>query len=395
MLGSIKKQLPNIENYNPNEITLKIIPIQNPEGFNVVEQTYSKIEEQDLEKKSLEYHFRYKIDYIIVEIIKEINQITRDNYFAKNLKHTINKSQKWEKLKTIIPDLEILKENILQSNNEIEILFALKKTMDKTKDIYLIHFIDILLTGLDKKIDIRNIPKLYQKMFEETTIENLNIKSKKMKENIVKAYKLHPKGSQIGHDSTGTFINLNGNHLLSPGIEVIKEKKIKYMTGTKSNIRNYIEGPNGIPCIDIENFEYAIENKILYKLIKESNEQNKYLATLLYHGTGGLIYYLPHGELMGNEYQEFLQYNTELTEAYNEGIQKYGTNPYKLINESETTGYGDLLARTFKGVLLIELSRMGGNPIGPYGDQENINRTINENLSAINNLLKYIKKKTK
>ena len=391
------KELPNIENYDPNEITLNIIPIQNPEGFNVVEQTYSKIEEKELEKVSLEYYYRYKIDYIIVEIIKEINKIKRDNYFIENLKQTIKKSSSWKRLTKIIPNIKLLKENILQTNNEIELLFALKKTIDKLnpkekRDIYLNHFINILITGIEKNIDITQIPKLYQKMFEEVKIENLNIKSKKMKEKIVQAYKLHPKGSQIGHDSTGTFINLNGNHLLSPGIEIIREKKIKYMSGTKSNIRNYIEGPNGIPCIDIDNFEYSIENQILYKLIKESNKKNKYLATLLYHGTGGIIYYLPHQELMDNSYHEFLQYNTELTEIYNEGIQKYGSNPYKLITESETTGYGDLLARTFKGVLLIELSKMGGNPIGPYGDKENINKTINENISAINNILKYFKK---
>ena len=394
------KELPNIENYDPNEITLNIIPIQNPEGFNVVEQTYSKIEEKELEKISLDYHYRYKIDYIIVDIIKEINIIKRDNFFVENLKKTINKSPNWEKLKRIIPNMNILIENILSSNNQIELLFALKKTLDilnknEKTNIYLSHFINILITGIDEKIDIRRIPKLYQKMFEEVKIENLNIKSKKMKEKIIEAYKLHPKGSQIGHDTTGTFINLNGNHLLSPGIEVIREKKIMYMSGTKSNIRNYIEGPNGIPCLDIDNFEYSIENKILYNLIKESNEKGKYLATILYHGTGGLIYYLPHEQLMGKEYQEFLQYNTELTEAYNEGIQQYGSTPYKLINESETTGYGDLLARTFKGVLLIELSKMGGNPIGPYGDENNINRTINENIYAFNNILKHFKKKVK
>ena len=36
---------------------------------------------------------------------------------------------------------------------------------------------------------------------------------------------------------------------------------------------------------------------------------------------------------------------------------------------------------------------MGGNPIAPYGDTDNIYRTVNENLKAINSLLKYFKEK--
>ena len=104
---------------------------------------------------------------------------------------------------------------------------------------------------------------------------------------------------------------------------------------------------------------------------------------------------MPHDTLTGDNFQEFYTYNKELTEAYNTGIEQYGQPAYKAINESDTTGFGDELARTFKGVLMIELSRMGGNPIGPYGDRENINRTINENISALNNVFKHFKTKRK
>ena len=380
------KQLPNLENYDPNEITLNIIPLQNPEGFNVVEQTYKNIEEENLEKISKEYYIRYKIDYIIVELIKEIK---KDKNIITNLKQITKTSTNWKKLEKLIPNIEQLQDYIEKSNNYIDLLFKLKNLIEKQENVFLIHIINILLNL--EEIDINKIPKLYQQMFENISIQDLIIENKEMKQKLITAYQHHPKGSQIGHDSTGIFINLNANHLLNPGIEIIRNNQIKYMTGTKSNIRNYIEGPNGLPCRDIFNFEYAIENKILYKLLKESNEKNKYLATLLYHGTGGLIYYLPHQPLMKNNYETFLNYNTELVHAYNEGIEKFGTQPYRLINESETTGYGDLLARTFKGVLMIELSRMGGNPIGPYGDKSNIYNTINENISGVNNILKKIK----
>ena len=54
--------------------------------------------------------------------------------------------------------------------------------------------------------------------------------------------------------------------------------------------------------------------------------------------------------------------------------------------------YGDLLRKTFPGVLMIELSLMGGNPLAPYGDINNIYRTYNDNLKAFDDVLSYMSK---
>ena len=35
------------------------------------------------------------------------------------------------------------------------------------------------------------------------------------------------------------------------------------------------------------------------------------------------------------------------------------------------TGIGDLLREKYRNAYLLELSKMGGNPIGPYGDRKN------------------------
>ena len=402
-------QIPNIDEYDPNEITLNIIPLQNPEGFDISTNTFAHIKDQELEKKSKEYYLRYRTDSLIAKAIESLNNI--NNITIDSLKQFINTNKSWINLsdERCMPNIKKLNTIINSLNSKTDtikdILFKTKQLISKLdknniQDIFLEHFIEIFIETItnlhyNKKTDIHQITKLYQQMFENITIEHLNIRSKKMKEKIVQAYKLNPQGSQIGHDATGIFINLNANHLLSPGIEIIKTHQIKYMTGTKSNIRNYIEGPNGLPCIDVENFEYAIENKILYKLIKESYDQNRYLATFLYHGTGGMIYYMPHKQLMEKNYEQYLEYNQELLQVYNEGIIETGRQEYRPINESDTTGYGDLLARTFPGVLMIELSKMGGNPIGPYGDKTNIYNTINENISAIANIIKYFNKRIK
>ena len=87
-----------------------------------------------------------------------------------------------------------------------------------------------------------------------------------------------------------------------------------------------------------------------------------------------------------NTYQEFLQYNKELATCYQQA-----TN-YQLLDSKGTSGYGDYLRRTYPGVLLIELSKMGGNPIGPYGDKNNIYQVFKDNTTALKNLLEYFSK---
>jgi hypothetical protein len=60
---------------------------------------------------------------------------------------------------------------------------------------------------------------------------------------------------------------------------------------------------------------------------------------------------------------------------------------------SDTTGFGDELRRTYPGVLLIELSKMGGNPLAPYGDKENIYNVMTTNQMAVKNLIGYLEKR--
>ena len=88
-------------------------------------------------------------------------------------------------------------------------------------------------------------------------------------------------------------------------------------------------------------------------------------------------------------YHNILQYNQELAFYYNQKTQ------YQLLDESSLTGYGDYLRKTYPGVLLIELSKMGGNPLGPYGDKENIERVYEENINALDSIFIHQKRKIK
>lgn len=413
------EQLAYIDDFDPNLFKINIIPIQNPEGFDISSSTYSDINYEDFLKKSKEYYLRYRTDSLIVKAIGSLNNLMNDlanndvNSILSSLKTFVTTDRDWLCLKDTraIPNIVIFNNklhNLSNVNNyndlKIKLLYICNSTIDSLDnsnihDLFLINFLNIVKKGFDNndfwnEITNEKQDKLHQQMFSGVNVNNL--RSFRLINDLKKVYKLNPKGSQIGHDATGSFINLNANHLYSPGINRIKNGDIVYGPGPKNNIRNYFTSPLGMPCLNCDNFEYSIENKLLYKLLKDSYEKGNYLMTLLYHGTGGLIYYKPYEDEMDNSiYREFYNYNKCLAETYNEGIINVNSDQkgYRMIDSADNTGYGDLLRRTFPGVLLIELSRMGGNPIAPYGDMINLHSTFNENFGGIKSILNYFKKK--
>ena len=390
------KELPNKKDFNPSEVKLIIIPLQNPEGFDICTNTFNQFDENIFEEKSYEYFIKYKIDSLITSILKDLNNLNLRNepYPLDEFYNFINNNEYWLYLTSLIPELKKFKYCINNLNNKYlnynNFIITICNSFPKNNpylNFVLLELKDFLLDNNPKSY-INTNKRLYQNMFKNSTFDNLkNIKLKKDTIDIYQKYN-HPKGSQINHDSTGLGINLNANNTLNPGINYIRKNQPIYGPGIKSNIRNYVPGPIGIPTLNINNFEYSIENIVLENLIKDSINRGKYQATFLFHGTGGLIYYKPHKELMNEtKYQEFLNFNEELANIY------HNDTTYKLLNESGSTGYGDYLRRTYQGVLLIELSKMGGNPIGPYGDKNNIYKVFNDNTNALTSVIKHLAKR--
>ena len=70
---------------------------------------------------------------------------------------------------------------------------------------------------------------------------------------------------------------------------------------------------------------------------------------------------------------------------------EYKTSGLSMIDDVGLSGCGDLLRSVFPGVILVELSKMGGNPISPYGDIfGNYRNVIKDNLKAFGSSLKTI-----
>lgn len=224
--------------------------------------------------------------------------------------------------------------------------------------------------------------KKHQKMFEDVTYECIPKKYPMLRKNIKNIYSnpLIPKGSMVVHRGNGLGIETNRSTLSKA---LTNKNDSIYGTNRYNNIRIDIKGPLGIFPLK----ENIVENKFLKDLLEKLYKEKKYCGMLTYHGTGGLIYskistddenyifdevdenYIKDkytknviNDFLARKYQEKTKYTTP------NDSEKPG---YRIIKNPSLKGFDEVLRHKFPGVLLIELSYMGGNPLGPLGDKEN------------------------
>jgi len=402
--------IPHLANFSPADFTLFVIPLQNPEGFIISTDSLNEHHiATDFKSHSYDYYKRYKMDNLIRLFIRDYNTFLGNSksqgippisLFIKQFQQFLNENNNLKKLQELIPELSLLVaklnqiENIPDYNNfRYTLIKTYQGLSQEATNPYFLTVLTILTNyslnhEFGNKLSSSDILKFHQEMFADL---NFQIRNFNLRQNVLSMYRRfgHAKGSQVAFDATGTGINLNENHPLNPGLKIIRQNDIFMAVGARNNLRNYVPGPIGVPTLDIDNFAFAPENKALYRLLKQSYTEGKYYATFLFHSTGGMIFYKPDARYLENEsYQEIYNYNRQLADIYHDDTD------YKLIESSDFTGYGDLLRRTFPGVLLIELSKMGGNPIAPYGDENNIYKTYTDNFAAFDHILNYLHKKT-
>lgn len=260
---------------------------------------------------------------------------------------------------------------------------------------------------LYRKDDINSIEnpnnkdiKLHQKMFINADYKCIDEKKhKSLRNSIKKIYEENtlPRGSIVTFRANGSGVELNRNNKYNKGIEEIKEKRIVYGPLRYNNILKSVKGPIGIPCLDVNHFEYEPENKFLLDLLSKLQKENKLCCCLLFHSTGGKIYYKPsfkaYPRNLDEENQKYIeQLNFNIALKYKE-FTEYTLEDTEDENLKSFDGY---LRTLFPGVILIELSKMGGNPIGPYGDiLGNYIPTIQNNLKSTLNVIKILNNKSK
>lgn len=211
--------------------------------------------------------------------------------------------------------------------------------------------------------------KQHQKIFEE--INNNSIKGYSiLKDSVGEILIHHPKGSIIDWASNGNGIDLNANTKINIKKEGTLNKTIAY-----NNIRADIPSPIGHPGNNqSKNFTQEVEVISLQQLLDKL--KNSCTMFLNYHSVGGLIYQRPE-----NDDKFITSYNYILSKFYQENTIK-NASKYDIVKgqSGRAISVNDQLRQKYPGNILVELSPMVGNPIGPFGDPNNIKNTIESNI---------------
>ena len=211
--------------------------------------------------------------------------------------------------------------------------------------------------------------KQHQKLFEdinEKSIKEYSI----LKDSVGEILIPHPKGSIIDWASNGSGIDLNSNTK-----ENIKEPKTYNKSLAYNNLRVDIPSPIGHPGHNqSKNFTQEVEVISLQQLLDKL--KNNCTMFLNYHSVGGLIYQRPE-----NDDKFITSYNYILSKFYQENTIK-NASKYDIVKgqSGKAISVNDQLRQKYPGNILVELSPMGGNPIGPFGDPNNIKNTIESNI---------------
>ena len=377
------------KNFDLNKITLDFIPCQNPESFITVTESLkpyvSKLSENEYEKISKEYYLNYvKDDRVYIEINNYIKSLTNnkkiiDDFWNENRLHDITPNCIISFINKNIPSIKDIK---------VESLFEKFYELKIVKEDRIIH---------KEKFHHQMFPNLsYQNIAEkDERYTKLKTKLKAIMEKDFEGYTF-PKQSVIDFRANSNGVDLNKNN---PNNFKIKNKEIENSNYPLFGILRFntlmreVAGPQGMVSIAKEKFTFEKENIAILKHLLTLQKEEKYAGTLSYHGTGGVIYFKPYNakKVKDKKIADKLEYidrvNTNLASAYQE-FTDYKSMPYP----NRLTGTGDMLRYMFPKFLIIELSKMGGNPIGPYGDINNYKKVINDNLKSFYNVLKKLEK---
>ena len=392
LMKVISKGIGEYQDFDPNLFTLDFIPCQNPESFIIVTESLkpylNNLNPKEFEKISKEYYLNYvKDDRVYIEINNFIKSLNDD-------KKLIDKFWNKYRLSNITPNTleNFINENIpniqdIKINSLFEKLYELKIV----KEDKIVH---------KEKFHHQMFEKLNYKNIEEKDERYIKLKNK-LKHIMEKDYNGYtfPKASVIDFRANSNGVDLNKNN---PNNFKLKNKEIEnsnfplFGTMRFNTLMREVPGPQGTVSVSKEKFTFEKENIALFKHLLNLHKDEKYIGVISYHGTGGVIYFKPYNyqkikdKKIADKLKDIDKINTVFTNAYQE-FTDYKSMSYP----NELTGTGDMLRHMLPGFLIIELSKMGGNPLGPYGDINNYKKVINDNLKAFHNVLKIIEKMQK
>jgi len=244
--------------------------------------------------------------------------------------------------------------------------------------------------------------KHYQSMFKHATYHDIPDKYKKIKKKIKKLYQRYkiPHGAIVAWCANANGGDLNANTKYNRNLTRIEQGEEIYMSLRYSNIRFSEPGPINCPYDKDKGFLQEKETIFISEFLEELYNSNKLSAIFNYHSAGGLIDQRP------SELEDDLKdrnINLKHKSLNNYMFAKfYQSATYKNLNNKDEKYVilkDSSIIRTLNGLyrvlypldMLVELSELGGNPIGPYSNTENYKTTMKSNLEAIKKSISYLK----
>lgn len=220
--------------------------------------------------------------------------------------------------------------------------------------------------------------------------------------NIFEKYSDLPKWCLHIWNANGNGIDIQANSKYNPQISRILQDETVYMNSLRHNNINISHpGPINCPFDKEKGFKDENETVAISNLLEKLNKEGKLFAYLNYHSTGGLIFQRPaiipknfnisQDEILKKEVINYMFAKLYSDKTYKnigideEGKDKKENSKYIIKTQNTTaTSSNDLFRIMYPQDLLIELSGMGGNPLGPYGDiKGNYTNAIKSNLDAV------------
>ena len=208
-------------------------------------------------------------------------------------------------------------------------------------------------------------------------------------------------------NANGNGIDIQANSIYNPKITNILQGETLFMNSLRySNIDISHPGPINCPFDREKGFKIENETAAIFNLLESLDRTGSLFAYLNYHSTGGIIFQRPsippenlnisQHEMTKKEIINYMFAKLYADKTYKntgldgEGRDKRELTKYVIKSQSTyATSSNDIFRLIYPQDLLIELSAMGGNPIGPYGDiAGNYTNTIKSNLDAVRYTLK-------
>ncbi len=350
----------DIDGINLDDYKIHFIPILNPEGYLISTSAIRQIiprnmPSEEAEKMCKEYYMRYRSD--------DAEAIKRNRENAELRK-------------------ELAKAEEEGNGEEISrIQQRIQETLPDRDPEHLKQFQEMF-----KSVDYTCIPEKYSGIRERVR-------------EILEQYPDIPKGILQIWSANANGIDPQANCEYNDVITKILSGELDQNDQVFKNILRYSNinsiHPGPINCgFDPERgFKIEPEISAIAGLLQELSEKGTLHSYFNYHGTGGVLYQRPlcaPDELGITSNQMWTR--TLDNFAFS---QFYSRRTYKNANDREHSRYriltgsgsvsssNDLFRVKYPRDILVELSGMGGNPIGPYGDLKgNYKNLMDSNLEA-------------